>query len=363
MPAARLPENETRRLAALHDLRVLDTEPNAAFDALVEAASLLCGTPIALISLVDEHRQWFKANFGLEGVTETPRDLAFCAHAILDDEICEVADARADRRFSDNPLVLADPNIRFYAGVPLSLGDGGNAGTLCVIDRQPRSLDATQRAILKCLAISASQALQQWRSDQLLVETARNLRLSEEFLTRTGQLAGVGGWSLEPATGKLLWSPVTYQIHGLPENSATEVENAMALYAPEARSTLLAAMERMQNLGEGFDLELPFDRPDGRMRWVRTIGERITEPGQPDRFIGAFQDITASHELASELSRQHELLRVTLRSIGDAVITTDAKGITTWLNPVAEDLIGTPSNAAIGAPPLGNLRGGGREYR
>ncbi|MGQ3052844.1 MAG: ATP-binding protein [Roseateles sp.] len=177
MIPASLPGDEPKRLQALRDLHVLDTPPEAAFDALVEAASIVCGTPIALVSLVDEGRQWFKANRGLEGATQTPRDIAFCSHAILGSEIFEIPDAALDGRFDDNPLVTGDPKIRFYAGTPIELLDGSRVGTLCVIDRVPHLLSAEQRRVLACLGRAAACALQDRRDAQLLAESeARSLQ-------------------------------------------------------------------------------------------------------------------------------------------------------------------------------------------
>ena len=116
MLPAELPPNEAQRIRSLTHLRVLDSAPEAEFDALVQAAALICDVPISLISLIDTDRQWFKANIGLPGVTETPRELAFCAHAILGDGILEVRDTLLDARFHDNQLVVDEPGIRFYAG-------------------------------------------------------------------------------------------------------------------------------------------------------------------------------------------------------------------------------------------------------
>ena len=138
-------------MACLLGYRVLDTDPELPFDDLVRVASHICGTPIALVSLVDRDRQWFKAKVGLDA-SETPRDLAFCAHAILDDAVFEVQDTLEDPRFATNPLVTSAPAIRFYAGAPLIVGEALRLGTLCVIDRQPRALEESQRDALRALA-------------------------------------------------------------------------------------------------------------------------------------------------------------------------------------------------------------------
>lgn len=154
------PANETSRIASLDSFRVLDSECEATFDEIAELASQICQTPIALISLVDRDRQWFKSRVGLDA-TETPRDVAFCAHAInFPDDILEVPDARLDARFAANPLVTSAPNIRFYAGAPLVATDGAALGTLCVIDEKARTLTAGQRSSLQVLARQAMAQLE-----------------------------------------------------------------------------------------------------------------------------------------------------------------------------------------------------------
>jgi PAS domain S-box-containing protein len=175
MQSAPLRDNETAALAALLHLRVLDSLPEAEFDALVRAASAVCGAPISVISLIDADRQWFKANVGLPGVTQTDRDVAFCAHAVLGEALFEVPDASQDPRFADNPLVTGAPNIRFYAGAPLRLSDGVRIGTICVIDRQPRQLNDMQREVLSCLAEAVTSALQGRRASLAIQASAQEL--------------------------------------------------------------------------------------------------------------------------------------------------------------------------------------------
>lgn len=165
---ATLPPDEDARLAALHSTGLLEAASDPTLNALVELAAHICQVPIALVSLVDRERQCFHVKVGLQA-TDTPRDVAFCAHAILvPNEIFIVPDARLDPRFADNPLVLGDPWIRFYAGVPLVLESGHAIGTLCILDRQPRELDAPARKALCTLAkqVTAQLTLRQ-RASQL----------------------------------------------------------------------------------------------------------------------------------------------------------------------------------------------------
>src|SRR5258708_30831908 len=144
-------ENEKKRLKVLWQYEVLDTVPEALFDDLTELAAHICEAPIALISLVDEKRQWFKSTFGTT-VKETSRDVSFCAHAIQQSDLFIVPDATKDERFASNPLVTSDPKIRFYAGAPLITADGYALGTLCIIDKVPRELRPDQKQALRILA-------------------------------------------------------------------------------------------------------------------------------------------------------------------------------------------------------------------
>lgn len=155
---APLPDNEPERLRALHDLMLLDTSPEERFDRVVRFAAEQLDAPIALVSLVDEHRQWFKSRLGLQ-VPETGRDVSFCAHAILQPDVFIVEDASRDARFAGNPLVTGETHVRFYAGAPVSAPGGERIGTLCVLDTRPRALDGTELAILKALRALVDEAI------------------------------------------------------------------------------------------------------------------------------------------------------------------------------------------------------------
>ncbi len=616
MQSARHRDDEEDSLAALRALEVLDTGSETEFDALVEAASAVTGAPISLISLIDTDRQWFKAQVGLPGVAETPREAAFCAHTVLGDDVFEVPDAPEDLRFVDNPLVVGQPGIRFYAGAPIVLRSGHRVGTLCVIDRAPRTLTDMQRAVLRHLAVAVArllegrqaarhnlrlgQALQKretylrnvldaipslliyWNADmtcrfanrayqawfglqpqdmlgrhfqdllgvelfaqnkphldaalagerqtferalrladgterhtlthympdivdgqvagllaqvsdvtplkvaeealrrnveeirsvnQQLAASMSNLqeaqrlgkigswdwdvktdtvtwseelyhvmgydpskpapsfaehsarfaphslarlqdamahtaqtgepyaleleiqhedgrrawilakgeverdsagsdvrlrgiaqdvteririeaalRKSQDFLARTGVLAGVGGWEVDIPSGHITWSDAVCHIHGVETGFVPTLDEAIGFYTPQSRVVVQSAVQSAMEGGPGFDLELEIVRRDGESRWVRTVGQVEFADGKPERLSGAFQDITERRSLMARLAEQHELLRITLQSIGDAVITTDAAGQVVWLNPIAEDLTGWTASEAQGRP-------------
>ncbi|MBC3376335.1 sensor domain-containing diguanylate cyclase [Pseudomonas sp. SWRI92] len=193
----RKPDNEAVRLKHLQSLKLLDTAPEERFDRLTRLARRLFNVPIALVSLVDANRQWFKSNAGLDA-SETPREVSFCGHAILKDEILEICDAEQDERFYDNPLVTDRPGIRYYAGHPLGLEDGSKLGTLCLLDTKPRKLSDDEREMLRDLASMAEQemiAVQMASMDEMTLLSNRR-----GFKTLAQHALGVCNRLSRPAT-------------------------------------------------------------------------------------------------------------------------------------------------------------------
>ena len=186
MISAEKPVDEKKRIKSLNALNILDTEMEQCYDEITELAAKVCNVPICLISLVDEDRQWLKSRYGIEA-SETPRDIAFCAHTILGSDILEVQNAKKDERFFDNPLVIGAPNVVFYAGQPLISPDGNTIGTLCVIDHVPRKLDCEQRRVLKVLAhqveahFKIRSAVKQLQDSE--VEARQAVEAKSEFLS------------------------------------------------------------------------------------------------------------------------------------------------------------------------------------
>ena len=178
--------NEPERLEALHSYQVLDTDPEEAFNDLVQLSAFICGTPISLISLVDDERQWFKARVGLSAA-QTSREHAFCQYAMLANDVYEVPDAAADARFAHNPLVTGDPHIRFYAGAPLVSPEGQPLGTLCALDTVPRHLSPDQREALHVLARQVMAHLELRRANLQLENERQKLEGVLRMANSTGE--------------------------------------------------------------------------------------------------------------------------------------------------------------------------------
>jgi PAS domain S-box-containing protein len=302
---APVPENEAARLESLHRYAILDTLPEQEFDDLSRLAASICGTPIALVSLVDENRQWFKAKVGIED-TETPRDIAFCAHAIHDSGVMVVPDALADERFRENPLVTGNPNVRFYAGAPLRTADGYALGTLCVIDRVPRELSADQLEALKALSRLVVNELELRRSVSDLSKAVRERRIVEGELDQLFNLssdlfciAGFDGYfkrlnpSWEQTLGisreELLSRPYVEFIH------------------PDDREITRKEAEKIVGGEVTFSFENRFRRGDGTYIWLLWNATPNSDQGL---IFAAARDITLRKRAERRLAVGYTLTRV-----------------------------------------------------
>ena len=246
MLEAPLPDKENERLADLRSFDVLDTESETAFDDITRLASRLCRTPISLISLVDGQRQWFKASVGL-GVRETPRQIAFCAHAILErDQVLVVPDTMEDERFFDNPLVTGEPHVRFYAGVPLVSPDGHGLGTLCVIDHEAREMGEDQLEALRVLGRQVMTQLElrrkcfELKAARQAAEAATVAKsmflanMSHEIRTPMTSILGFTELLLDPATPVEEWRSHLLTIQSSGEHLLTLINDILDLSKVES---------------------------------------------------------------------------------------------------------------------------------
>lgn len=307
---------EADRLAALERYRILDTPADADFDDIVRIAARLCDVPIALVSLVDDRRQWFKAALGLD-VAETPRDIAFCTHAIQSDEIMVVPDAAADDRFAANPLVAGDPSVRFYAGAPLITPDGLPLGTLCILDSRPRTLSDEQRELLQALARQVMTQLELRRSlaRQRADEKRHRLIIASavDYAIITLDLAGlVTSWN-EGARRAFGWTEETMCGRSLEP-----------IFTPEDRiqSVRQREMERALAVGRHDD-ERWHVRDDGTRFWASGEIMPLTgDDGEPFGFLKILRDRSAQRQ--TELALQHSETRTRVALEATALGTWEA---------------------------------------
>lgn len=297
-------EHERRRLARLALLKVMDTEPEPVFDALVRIAAAVCGKPIALISLVDERRQWFKANLGFEGVHETPRNAAFCAHTIERDGLMEVPDAASDTRFSDNPLVVGAPGIRFYAGVPLVMPSGERMGSLCVMGSEAGRLDSGQAATLHDLAEVVQWAL--LRREQL----HHLLAIGDESRFQAVSYAAPMGIFQADETGAV------FHVSGRWEHVVgTDLQRAMGSGWMDSvhrgdRHAVELAWNNAVAQADPFDMEFRVCGARGDWRTHVRAQARPALWGEPPRhgYVGVVGDVTDRKEVESQLRSANKFL-------------------------------------------------------
>lgn len=301
---------EMERLKVLADLRILNTPYSPAFDAIVAAAAAIFDCPIGLVSLVAEEKQWFKARCGiaLEG---TDRSVAFCDHTIRSRGELIVADARKEPRFADNPFVVGEPHIRFYAGIPLSVDGIYYIGSLCVIGTEPKLVTEAELNQLRRLARAVEGLLLAHRatvhtSDAL--EEAREHRQQaerrEKLLAQVENMAAIGAWRVDLKTAEVAWSDQVRRIHELPEEMTTiSLELGFGFYAPyeqeRVRSIVGTAIER----NEPFHFDADLITAAGRLRRVQVAGDVEHVDGVPATMNGIFQDITDEYHAEQQLWR------------------------------------------------------------
>jgi diguanylate cyclase (GGDEF)-like protein/PAS domain S-box-containing protein len=329
------PTNEEARLRLLRSLGVLDTPPEEDFDRITRVCAELLQVPITLVSLVDENRQWFKSKIGLE-VCETSRDVAFCAHALHVPEILLIEDATQDPRFSDNPLVVGSPHIRFYAGVPLRSDDGLVLGTLCAIDTRPRDLTAKALAAFKDLARVVERDLLRRRATldmRAAWEGDRQAKVLSEARFALVFQQTPSGKAIVDLQGRFnAVNPKLCAITGYSEDELLKLTFAAITHPDDLEKDLLHVADLLFGRNITYAMEKRYIRRDGSLVWVEINVSLVrTEQGEPDHFIAVILDITdrkrgeeVLHNYQEELEskvveRTRELTasRETLQAIAD----------------------------------------------
>jgi PAS domain S-box-containing protein len=339
MQTPEIPANESDRLVALDRYHILDTLPEEVYDDLTQLAADICGTPIALISLVDKDRQWFKSRVGLEA-TETPRDISFCGHAVAAKATLNIPDARQDPRFADNPLVASDPNIRFYAGVPLITHDNFALGTLCAIDTQTRNLTDTQirqlealsRLVVNQLELRLNRNSTESQLDEVLslkqaILDNANFAIIATNLEGTIQSFNVAaermlGYAASEMVGKT--SPAIF--HELNEiaSQAKHLSEELNTNIPVGFEVFTAKAK----LGQVYEREWTYIRKDGSKFPVElTITAIRTESGEINGYMGIAKDITTEKQAEKQVKDITSALDQTA-----IVAITDIQGTITFVN-------------------------------
>jgi PAS domain S-box-containing protein len=338
---------EARRLAALLDFEVLDTPAEPAFDRLTALAADLFDAPIALISLIDSERQWFKSRVGLDAAS-TPRSQAFCAHAIEmgRDATLVVEDATHDPRFADNPLVTGGPQIRFYAGATLTTPDGHNLGTLCVIDDKPRPAPSPKDlARLQNLARIVVGELESARAQ-------RHAEARRLMLELVEHISGVGHWRIDGPTLRLTWSDQTYRIHGVDrETFHPDFGKAGDFFLPDDRQRHAQAVLEAFKTGQGYDIQVKLRRADGQVRdcMIRTRTQQ-DDAGQTIGLFGVIQDITEHLQTLKAVERSRARYQLLADNMADAVTRIRMDGSSSYISPGIQQLIGWRPSEMAGKP-------------
>ncbi len=386
-----IPPNENERLNVLHALNLLDTPPEEVFDRITRLVARVLDVPIALVSLVDTDRQWFKSRVGLDAI-ETPRELAFCAHAIVQTSPMIVPDATLDERFADNALVTSNPNIRFYAGVPLRSVSGLSIGTLCAIDSKPRKLNADEINILIDLAAVISKEVQMREAmilSQATSELAKKAVETIEARFRTVfERAGVGIALVAPDGGWLRVNDALCQIVGYSQDELVKLTFQDITHPDDLDSDLYLLRQLIDDEIDRYQLEKRYITKSGNTIWIQLIVTKQMSPqGELEYLVSIIKDIQERKEaeaslaelrkdlearvetrtkdlrlanemlssfMAQQLQSEQELrkreaeLQMVLQNANDAYVCIDHNGVIRDWNQQAEQTFGWSSQEAIG---------------
>ena len=352
MKSAPLPDNERERLAVLRDYNILDTPPEEGFDDFTKLAAAIFEAPISLLSFLDEKRLWFKSTVGLP-VVELPRDLAFCGYAIIEKYPFIIQDSRADSRFSDHPLVVGDPKVRFYAGAPLITPSGHSLGTLCIIDREPRKLTPEQSDLLQMLANRVMAQLEARRAAWKHRQMALDLQASRDRFDLAVRGASNGFWDWDIRTGEVYYSPRFKESLGFEDQYfKPRVSTIMHRLHPEDRQRVVQAFRDHQLLGAPLDLECRLQNRQGDHPWFLVKGQAVWDAtGRAIRMVGSINDITRRKEAERVLVRQAATLREQaglLNLTHDPIVVCDMNDAVLFWNHGAEIMYGWTTEEARG---------------
>jgi PAS domain S-box-containing protein len=287
-----MPLNEPSRLLALQSYEIMDSAPELRYDDITLLASRICGTPMALISLVGEDRQWFKSKIGLDG-SGTPRELAFCAHAIVEpDQVLTIADARLDDRFANHPFVTGDPHVRFYAGAPLVSADGHALGTLCVIDREPRQLEPHQTQALQALSRQVMALLEERRTSAALRGAMQALSRSEALFREAYENAPIGIALVSPEGEWLRVNQSLCDILGYSAEQLTRTTFQAITHPEDLESDLLLMRRTLAREIRSYQLEKRYLHRNGQPVSAHLSVSLVWDKDRPLYFIAQIQDIT-----------------------------------------------------------------------
>ncbi len=352
---ARLPENEDLRLEALRRYRILDSGPESQFDDVAALAANICGAPIAMVSLVDADRQWFKAQTGLT-TSEMSRDVAFCAHAILQRDLFIVPDATKDERFATNPLVTAAPNIRFYAGAPLIAPDGYALGTLCVIDHVPRNLSDQQAQALRVLSAQVVSQLEARRTkaelERLTAEgelSAESLRASEEFKSRLIACSRDCIKVLDLEGRLVFMNEGGKQVLEICDVAPFLNSSWIDFWEGEDREAARAAVEAARAGNMGRFVGYFATRITGQPRWWDIVVSPILDArGQPERLLALSRDVTEHKQNEKDLREAHQFNKEIIQDAAEGIIVYDSELRYQVFNPFMERLTGKRAEELLG---------------